>query len=114
MLRTAALLSVLIASQSAAFSEEAKPDTVEVHGKALVLSCMEWKRNSDGSWSNVGPLLVGDAPVKEVTLHGKDTKVLEDKCGNGAPPTATPAKSADAPRHMGHRHGSQEPPPGGT
>jgi hypothetical protein len=115
MLRTAALLSVLIAAPSAAFAEDAKPDTVSVRGKALVLSCSEWKRNADGSWGNMGPLRVGDDTVKEVTLRGKETKVLEEKCKNGAPPTAAAAPTGAPAKHMGHiRHGAQPPQPGGT
>ena len=45
MLRVIALLWVSIAMQSAAIAEDAKEDTVEVHGKSLQLSCAEWKRN---------------------------------------------------------------------
>ena len=116
MLRTAALLSVLIAAPSAAFAEDDKPpDTVSVQGKALVLSCSEWKRNADGSWGNIGPLRVGDDIVKEVTLRGKETKVLEEKCKNGAPPAAAAAPTGAPAKHMGHiRHGAQAPQPGGT
>jgi hypothetical protein len=116
MLRTAALLSVLIAAPSAAFAEDDKPpDTVSVQGKALVLSCSEWKRNADGSWGNIGPLRVGDDIVKEVTLRGKETKVLEEKCRNAAPPTAAAAPTGAPAKHMGHiRHGAQAPQPGGT
>lgn len=36
----------------AAIAEDAKQDTVQVHGKSLVLSCAEWKRNEDGSWTS--------------------------------------------------------------
>ena len=74
MLRATTLVSVLIALPGAAFAQtatpEAKPDTVQVHGKALPLSCPEWSRNGDGSWTNVGPLLVGEETVKAVTLRG--------------------------------------------
>ncbi len=114
MLRTAALLSVLIAAPSAAFAEDAKPDTVSVRGKALVLSCSEWKRNADGSWGNIGPLRVGDDTVKDVTLRGKETKVLEEKCANGGPPTAAAAPTGGPAKHTWHRHGAQAPQPGGT
>ena len=47
-----------------------KPDTVQVHGKPLTLSCAEWKRNQDGSWTSTGPLLVGTDTVNSVTLRG--------------------------------------------
>ena len=74
--------------QTAAMAQgEPKPDTVPVHGKPLTLSCAEWKRNPDGSWTSTGPLLVGTDTVNNVTLRGaKDTNVLETKCGNGAAP----------------------------
>jgi hypothetical protein len=62
MLRVAALLSVAIAMQGVAIAEDdkqdSKQDTVQVHGKSLQLSCAEWKRNQDGSWTSTGPLLV--------------------------------------------------------
>ena len=63
MLRVIVLLWVSIAMQGAAIAEDAKQDTVQVHGKSLVLSCAEWKRNEDGSWTSVGPLLVGTSLV---------------------------------------------------
>ena len=109
MLRVAALLSVSIAMQCAAMAEEPpKQDTVQVHGKSLVLSCAEWKRNADGSWSSIGPLLVGTSTVNDVILRGaKETKVLEEKCGNG-PPAALPPKG-DSTRHMRHMHGPAGP-----
>jgi hypothetical protein len=112
MLQTAALLIVLIAMSGAAVAEDAKPDTIQVQGKSLALSCTEWKRNPDGSWTNIGPILVGDRAVNEVTLRGKEAKVLEDKCGNAAP-ASVPPQSGESPRHVGHRHGVQQP-PGGT
>jgi hypothetical protein len=56
MLRVTALIWVSIAMQAAAMAEDAKQDTVQVHGKSLVLSCAEWKRNEDGSWTSTGPL----------------------------------------------------------
>ncbi len=70
MLRVTALLSIPIAMQTAAMAEDAKPqETVEVHGKALQLSCAEWKRNQDGSWTSIGALLVGTDTLKNVILH---------------------------------------------
>ena len=60
MLRVAALLLwVSIAMQGAAIADDDKQDVVQVHGKALQLSCAEWRRNQDGSWTSIGPLLVG-------------------------------------------------------
>jgi hypothetical protein len=45
MFQVIALLSIAIAMQTAAIAqEEAKPETVQVHGKSLALSCAEWKR----------------------------------------------------------------------
>src|ERR1700744_1208712 len=101
MFRVIALLSIAIAMQTAAIAQEdAKPETVQVHGKSLALSCAEWKRNQDGSWTSTGPLLVGTDTVKDVTLRGaKETNVLETKCANGARPAPTPAKSDDATKH---------------
>ena len=110
MLRVTALLSVAIAMQTAAIAEDAKPDTVEVHGKALQLSCAEWKRNQDGSWISTGPLVVGAETVNSVTLRGaKETNVLEAKCANGSAPAAKPARTDDSTKHAGHRHHSAEP-----
>jgi hypothetical protein len=110
MLRVAALLSVSIAMQAAAMAEDAKPDTVEVHGKSLQLSCAEWKRNQDGSWTSIGSLLVGTDTLTNVTLRGaKETKILEEKCANGSSPPATPAKSDDQTRHAKHGHHHGEP-----
>jgi hypothetical protein len=105
------LLLIAIAMQTAANAEEdAKPDTVAVHGKPLTLSCAEWKRNQDGSWISTGPLLVGTETVNSVTLRGaKDTNVLEAKCGSGAPPAAKPARTEEPNKHAGHRHHSAEP-----
>ena len=78
MLRAATLVCLFIAVQGTAMAEDAKDDakenTVQVHGKSLALSCTEWKRNQDGSWTNVSPLLVGTDTVNSVTLRGtKDT-----------------------------------------
>ena len=53
MLRVTALLWASIAIQGAAIAEDAKQDTVQVHGKSLPLSCAEWKRNQDGPWTNI-------------------------------------------------------------
>ena len=97
--------------QTAAIAQEdAKPETVQVHGKSLVLSCAEWKRNQDGSWTSTGPLLVGTDTVTDVTLRGaKETNVLEAKCGNGSSPAATPSQSDDQTPHAKHKHHSAEP-----
>ena len=68
----------LVAMQTGAIADEAKPDTVQVHGKPLQLSCAEWKRNPDGSWTSIGALLVGTDTLTGVTLRGaKETGVLE-------------------------------------
>lgn len=113
MLRVTALLLVFIAMHGVAVAAEDdnnKQDTVEVHGKSLTLSCAEWKRNQDGSWTNASPLLVGTDTVTSVTLRGaKETSVLETKCGSGSPPAAAPARSGDATKHAGHRRHSAEP-----
>jgi hypothetical protein len=113
MLRVTAVLWVLIAMHAAVAAEddkEDKQDTVQVHGKALTLSCAEWKHNQDGSWTNTSPLLVGTETVTSVTLRGaKDTNVLESKCASGSRPAAAPAHSDDAPKHAGHRHHGAEP-----
>jgi hypothetical protein len=111
MFRIAALLLIAIAMQTAASAqEEPKPDTVQVHGKPLVLSCAEWKRNQDGSWTSTGPLLVGTDTVNNVILHGKDAQSLEGKCGSGASPAAAkPARTEEPTKHAGHRHHSAEP-----
>lgn len=111
MLRLAALLFLSIAMSSAAMAQDAqesKPDTVEVHGKALQLSCAEWKRGPDGSWTSIGALLVGTETMT-VTLRGKDTKVLEAKCGDTQEPIVTPVKSAEPTRHARHGHRPVEP-----
>jgi hypothetical protein len=111
MFRVTALLSMAIAMQTAAMAqEEAKPDAVQVHGKPLTLSCAEWKRNQDGSWTSTGPLLVGTDTVNNVTLRGaKDTNALETKCGSAAEAPAKPARSDEPTKHVGHRHHSAEP-----
>jgi hypothetical protein len=111
MLRVTALLLIAIAMQTAAMAQqEPKPDTVEVHGKPLVLSCAEWKRNQDGSWTNTGPLLVGTDTVNNVILRGaKDTNVLEAKCGSGAAPAAKPPGTEDPTKHAGHKHHGAAP-----
>jgi hypothetical protein len=107
MLRLAILLSVSTAMISAALAQDAqqpKPDTVEVHGKALPLSCAEWRRNQDRSWTSIGALLVGTETMN-VTLRGpKETKVLEAKCGDTQEPTVTPVKSAEPERRARHGH----------
>jgi hypothetical protein len=110
MLRVTALLLILIATQRAGAAEDNKQDTVEVRGKSLTLSCAEWKRNPDRSWTSTGSLLVGTDTVPSVTLRGpKETKSLEAKCGGDQPPVVTPTQSADPTRHAGHRHHSSEP-----
>jgi hypothetical protein len=111
MLRVTALLWVLIALQSAAMAEEAKQDTIDVHGKSLQLSCAEWKRNSDGSWTSIGALLVGTDTLNHVTLRGAETKILDEKCQNATNSSA--ASSQTPPQHKTHRHGSTAP-AGGT
>ena len=114
MLRATTLVSVLIALPGAAFAQasatpEAKTDTVQVHGKALPLSCAEWLRNGDGSWTNISPLLVGEETVKEVTLRAAAAKPLELKCANGAPSSA-PSASGEKPKHQHHhQHGTPQP-----
>ena len=103
MLRVTALLWVSIAMQGAAMAEDAKQDTVQVHGKSVQLNCAEWKRNQDGSWTSIGALLVGTDTLT-VTLRGaKETKVLEEKCRNASSPSATPPRSGDTTRHTRHR-----------
>jgi len=114
MLRVTALFWIVIALQVAATAQEAqqpKEDVVQVHGHALQLSCAEWKRNQDGSWTNVGPLLVGAETVKDVTLRGaKETGALEAKCQNGSSAVVMPQRGGDQTRHMrGHRHGPPGP-----
>ena len=111
MLRVIALLLVAIAMQTAAMAQEdAKPETVQVHGKSLALSCAEWKRNQDGSWISTGPLVVGTETVNSVTLRGaKETNVLEAKCANGASPAAKPPQSDDPTKHARHKHHGAAP-----
>ena len=111
MFRILALLSIAIAMQTAARAqEEPKPDTVQVRGKALTLSCAEWKRNQDGSWTSTGPLLVGTDTVNSVTLRGaKETNVLEAKCAGASAPAAKPSGPNPPTRHGGHKHHSAEP-----
>ncbi len=111
MLRVTALLWVFIAMQGAAVAQDDKVDTVEVHGKSLTLSCAEWKRNQDGSWTNTSPLLVGTDTVTNVTLRGaKETNVLETKCAEGSRPAATPVHSDDTMKYgRHHRRHSAEP-----
>jgi hypothetical protein len=100
MLRVTALLWVSIAMQGVAIAEDDKQDTVQVHGHPISLSCAEWKRNQDGSWTNVSPLLVGTDTVTSVTLRGaKETKDLEAKCGNGSSPSVTPSPGDNATGH---------------
>ena len=110
MLRVTALLWVSIAMQGVAIAEDAKQDTVQVHGKSLTLSCAEWKRNQDGSWTNISPLLVGTEIVTSVTLRGaKETKALEAKCRSASSSPDTPSPSGDQTRHMKHMHHPAEP-----
>jgi hypothetical protein len=115
MLRVAPLpLSVFIAIQTVALAEDAKQDTIEVHGKSLVLSCAEWKHNQDGSWTSIGSLLVGTDVVNEVTLRGaKETKVLDEKCANPSSPSAAtpaaPARDCGQERHTRHGCRTKEP-----
>jgi hypothetical protein len=100
--------------QGAATAEDAKPDSVQVHGKSLPLSCAEWKRNQDGSWTSTGPLLVGTDTLNNVTLRGaKETKALEAKCRDGSSPSVAPSQSDDATQHTRHGHRPAEP-AGGT
>lgn len=113
MLRLAVFLSVSTAMISVALAQDAqqpKPDTVEVHGKALQLSCAEWKRNQDGSWTSIGALLVGTDTLKNVTLRdGKETKVLDAKCQNPSSPSAAPSQSSDTTRHTRHKNHPADP-----
>jgi hypothetical protein len=110
MLRVIALFWVSIAMQGVAIAEDAKQDTVQVHGKSLTLSCAEWKRNQDGSWTNISPLLVGTDIVTSVTLRGaKETKALEAKCRSASTPSDTPSPSGDQTRHMKHVHHTAAP-----
>jgi hypothetical protein len=114
MLRVTALFWIVIAMLGAAAAQDtkqdAKEDTVQVHGKALALSCAEWKRNPNGSWTNVGPLLIGTDTVTSVTLHGgKETSALETKCANGSSSAAKPSPGDDLPKHRGHRQHSAQP-----
>lgn len=111
MLRTAALLSILVAASIPATAQQAnpepKPDTVLVHGKALLLSCPEWRQEAGGTWVSTGPMLVGDETVKSVTLRGAETRVLEAKCGGG---TASSASAAPAqPAKPKPKHGPAAP-----
>src|SRR5690348_14794259 len=109
MFRATTLVWIFLAMYGAALAEDAKPDTVEVHGKALQLSCAEWKHNQDGSWSSIGALLVG-TETTEVTLRGaKETKILDEKCGNGSAPSATPAQSREPARHARHTRRAANP-----
>ena len=107
MLRVPALLCISLAMQTAAIAQdanEAKQDTVQVHGKALQLSCAEWKRNQDGSWTSIGALLVGSDTLNNVTLRGAETKVLQEKCEPGSTPAAAPAQSRESTRHTKRRN----------
>ena len=110
MFRVSALLCISLAMQTAAMAQdanEAKQDTVQVHGKALQLSCAEWKRNLDGSWTSIGALLVGSDTLNNVTLRGAETKVLQEKCEPGSTPAAAPAPSGESTRHTKRRtHGA--------
>jgi hypothetical protein len=111
MLRVTVLLLVSIAMQSAAIAEDEKQDTVEVHGKSLQLSCAEWKRNQDGSWTSIGSLQVGTETLTGITLRGaKETGVLETKCHSGSSPSAAASGSDDATAHKKGRHHPGQPP----
>ena len=102
-----------IAMQGVAIAEDAQQDIVQIHGKSLPLSCAEWKRNQDGSWTNVSPLLVGTDTVTNVTLRGaKETKVLETKCGAASSPSATPSQGSDSTQPTRHTHHPAAPTPG--
>jgi hypothetical protein len=114
MLRVPALFWIVAALPVAAMAQEAqqpKEGVVQVHGHALQLSCAEWRRNQDGSWTNVGPLLVGKETVKEVTLRGaKETGALEAKCQNGSSAVAKPQRGGAQTQHVGgHKHGPPGP-----
>jgi len=117
MLRSATLLLMfLIAAHGVGLAEDAKQDTIEVHGKSLVLSCAEWKHNQDGSWTSTGPLMVGTDVVNEVTLRrAKETKALEDKCQNGSSPAAAapPTQDCSQAKHMRHGCRTKESAAGG-
>ncbi|HSU99551.1 MAG TPA: hypothetical protein VLI91_05550 [Roseiarcus sp.] len=109
-LATPLSLSLSLAMSTAALAEDAqppKPDTVEVHGKALQVSCAEWRRNQDRSWTSIGELQVGTEAMN-VTLRGPETKALEAKCGDTQEPIA-PMKSAEPAHHArhGHHHADQ-------
>jgi hypothetical protein len=111
MFRVTVLSLIAVAMQTGAMAqEEPKPDTVQVHGKPLTLSCAEWKRNQDGSWTSTGPLLVGTDTVNNVILRGaKDTNVLETKCGSGAASAAKAPVTEDPTKHAGHKHHGAAP-----
>ena len=113
MLRVAVLLGISLAMLGATVAQEAKDDvkgeTVQVRGKSLTLSCTEWKRNQDGSWTNISPLLVGTDTVNSVTLHGKDAQTLEAKCGSGSTATAKPPPTDDSTKHARHKHHGAAP-----
>jgi hypothetical protein len=111
MLRVTALLWVSVAMQGVATAEDAKPDTVEVHGKPLLLSCAEWKHNHDGSWTSIGALLVGTDTVTNVTLRGaKETGALDAKCGNpSSPSAAAPSQSGSQTPHTRRKHPPADP-----
>ena len=87
MLRVAVVLGTSLAVLGAARAQDAKgdakEDTVQVHGKSLALSCAEWKRNQDGSWTSTGPLLVGTDTVKRDFARRQGNHALEAKCANG-------------------------------
>ena len=110
VLRFSALLCISLAMQTAAMAQnanETKQDSVEVHGKALQLSCAEWKRNQDGSWTSIGALLVGSDTLNNVTLRGAETKVLQEKCEPGSTPAAAPTPRGDSTRHSKRKtHGA--------
>ena|SRR5579871_3027960 len=109
MLRALAFF-ILAALPVTAMAEDAEQpkEVVQVHGHALPLSCAEWRRNQDGTWTNTSALLVGTEIVKEVTLRGaKETGALETKCYGSAVPAAAPQHEAGHTKK--HRQGTQSP-----
>ena len=83
MLRFTALIGISVATLSVAVAEDAKPDTVEVRGKPLVLSCAEWKRSQDGSWTSTGPMLVGGDGKQRDLARGEGNQRLGGEMRRG-------------------------------
>ena len=103
VLRLAAPLSGLLAISSAVMAQDAqqtKPDTVEVHGKALALSCAEWKRNPDRSWTSTGAASGRDR-------HG-DQRDLASREGNQVPGDEV-RRHAGADRDAGEKRRANAP-----